>query len=317
LFDYYTRYMLSGVARQMYLRFAAIALLAILIPILSHANPQECNGSSPRPIDTQQIKISIASVEFPVGDTLPEEIRTQLRRNVEKEELTVASGAPDTDWLSELNDVIVREVLQNAGYFKAQTHTTPYLIRAEAQQRSYAVRIEAASGPQYRLGEVQFANVTAFTQDDLRKEVRVVRGEIFDAAKIREAIESVVRLYSTKGHIDATIEPQIEIDDEKQRIDLTMKVSEEAQYRVGTVEVLGVEGGAKHRLVGQLEPGRIFDVSVLRSFLEENASTLPEGASIERNVSIHRRTRDRTVDIVLDVRKTGCIGSARPMFDQR
>ena len=301
----------------MYLRFAAIALLAILIPFLSHANPQECNGSSPRPIDAQQIKISIASVEFPVGDTLSDEIRTQLRRNVEKEEFSVAPGAADTDWLNELNDVVVREVLQNAGYFTAQTQTTPYLIRAEAQQHSYAVRIEAATGPQYRLGEVQFANVTTFTQDDLRKRVRLVTGEIFDTVKIRDAIESIARLYSTRGHIDATIEPQINIDDEKQRIDLTMKVSEEAQYRIGTVEVLGVEGGARHRLVGQLEPGRIFDVSVLRSFLEENASTLPEGASIERNVGIHRRTRDRTVDIVLDVRKTGRMGSARQMFDQR
>jgi hypothetical protein len=304
------------VARQTYLRLAAAALLASLIPpFFSRAHPQECDSSLPPPLNApQQIKISIAGVEFPVGDTLPDEIRTQLRRNVEKKELSVAPGTPDTDWLNELNEVVVREVLANAGYFMAQTHTTPYLIRAEAHERFYAVRIEAESGPQYRLGEIHFANVTAFSQDDLRKQVRLVTGEIFDVAKIREAIEFVAMLYSTKGHIDATIEPQMEIDDDKQQIDLTMQVSEEAQYRVGTIEILGVEGGAKNRLVARLEPGRIFDLSVLRSFMEENVSVLPDRASIERNVNIHRDTRNRTVDIVLDVRKTGCTESATQIY---
>jgi hypothetical protein len=155
-------------------------LVSLIPPFLSDANPQECEGSSRRPINTsQEIKVSIASVEFPVGDILPDEIRVQLRRNVEKQGFSVAPGTPDTDWLNELNEVVVREVLAKAGYFMAQTHTTPYLLRAEARQRVYAVRIEAESGPQYRLGEVQFANVTAFTQDDLRKQVRLGNGRDF------------------------------------------------------------------------------------------------------------------------------------------
>ena len=259
---------------------------------------------------SEEIKVRITSVEFPVGDTLPDEIRVQLRRNVEEQVFSVAAGTPDTDWLDELNEVVVREVLADAGYFRAQRSMTPYLIRAEGPQRFYTVRIEAESGLQYRLGEVRFSNVKAFTQDDLRKQVRLLTGEIFDVAKIREAIESIVTLYSTKGYIDATIEPRMKFDDEKQQIDVMMKLSEEAQYLVGTVEILGVEDGAKNRLVARLHPGRIFDASILRSFVEENVSTLPDGASTERNVNLHRDTHERTVDIVLDVRRTGCTNSS-------
>jgi outer membrane protein assembly factor BamA len=79
------------------------------------------------------------------------------------------------------------------------------------------------------------------------------------------------------------------------------EVSEGAQYRVRTVKIYGVEDGAKNRLVDRLEPGRVFDASALTRFREDD----------ERSVDIHRDTHDRTVDIVIDVRKTGCIESAR------
>jgi outer membrane translocation and assembly module TamA len=303
----------SSVARQTYLRLGAAVLLASLIPPCPPlANSQECKTGS---VDTaQETKVNISSVEFRVGDVVPAEIRTQLRRNVEEHEFSVEPGMPDTDWVNELNEVVVRDVLASAGYFPAQTHTTPYLVRAESHHRLYAVRIEVETGPQYRLGKVQFADVTAFTQDDLPEHVRLVTGEIFDVAKVREAIESIERLYSAKGYIDATIEPQMKIDDEKQQIDLVMKLSEGVQYRVRTVEILGIEGKSKSRLVVLLEPGHVFDASVLRQFLKQNVSTLPAGVSVERNVTINRDTRDRTVDIVLDVRSKGCTESAAHTF---
>jgi outer membrane protein assembly factor BamA len=296
----------------MYLRLSSAALIASLItPCLSNATPQKCDGASLPPIDApQEIKVSIASVEFQGGDALPDEIRTQLIRNVEKQEFSIVPGAPDTDWVSELNEVVVREVLAKEGYFMAQTQTTPYLIRAEAHLLRYAVRIEVKSGLQYRLGKVQFVDVTAFTQDDLRKEARLATGEIFDVAKIREAIESIVKLYSARGYIDATVEPQLNIDDEKPEIDLVMKLSEEAQYRVGAIEILGGEEKTMSRLVALLEPGEIFDGTMLRSFFEENPSLRLNGASLEQNVKIRRRTRDRRVDITLDVRSKGCTDSA-------
>jgi hypothetical protein len=134
-------------------------------------------------------------------------------------------------------------------------------------------------------------------------------GEPFDLSRIREAIESIARLYSTKGYIDATVEPRMDIDDEKRQINLTMRVTEEAQYHVGTVEILGLKNGPRNRLMDRLEPGRVFDASVLQGFLDEN----------ERNVSVHRHTQDCTVDIVLDVRERDCGDGAspgrRPLFE--
>jgi len=269
-------------------------------PFLLTANAQKCeSGSSLPPNAPQQVKISVTSVEFPTSDTLSDELHTQLIATVKKE-FEVATEALDTDWLSDFIEDEVRNVLMNAGYFKAQTSTTPYLIRAEAHQRFYAVRIEGEAGPLYHLAEIQFTSATVFDHADLRKQFRLKTGEPFDLSRIREGIESVHGLYSTKGYIDARIEPRINVNDEKQEINLAMLVNEEVQYRVGTIEINGLDDETTNRLMDRLLPGRVFDISVLKGFLEED----------ERNVNFHRHTHDQTVDIFLDVRKKACVESA-------
>jgi outer membrane protein assembly factor BamA len=156
------------------------------------------------------------------------------------------------------------------------------------------VRIEAQPGSLYRVADIQFTGATVFDQAELRKKIRLKAGDPFSLAAILQGIEAVHKLYSTKGYIDAALEPQMDIDDEKLQINLTMKVTEEAQYRVGSVEILGLDDAAKNRLMERLQPGRVFDMSVLKPFREMD----------ERSVEIRRNVRDRTVNLVVDARKT-------------
>jgi len=188
--------------------------------LTSHASyAQECAPA--HWTDTSQIKIVIASVEFPAHDNFSDDLRGQVMRNVEEREITIDAATPDSDWLDELSEVTARDTLMNAGYFHAQLRTIPFLIRAEAHQRTYAVRIEADTGPLFRLSAVYFENAIVFTNDELKKQARLTSGEPFSLAGTRRAIESIARLYRTKGYIDATIEPVVQVDDEKQQIDLT------------------------------------------------------------------------------------------------
>jgi outer membrane protein assembly factor BamA len=280
----------APVVGHLFLRIAAAALLAGFASILSNA--QDCD---PHHRDTSKIKVIIASVEFPANDNLPEELRTQLKENVQKTEIGIDADTPDWNWFDELNGVSA-ESLMNAGYFHAQVRTTPFLIRAEAHERTYALRIDSQAGALFRLGAVQFENGTVFTEDELRKRARLTAGEPFSLARTRRAIESISRLYGTKGYIDVTIEPVMRVDDEKQQIDLTLKLSEEAQYRVGTLQTLGMDDAAKNRLADRLPPGHILDMSLLKS---------PRGED-DRYIEIRRNTRQHTADVVVDIRKKSC-----------
>lgn len=184
----------------------------------------------------------------------------------------------------------------NGGYFHAQIQATPFLIRAEARQRTYAVRIEAETGPLFRLGEVRFENATAFPLRELRKQLPMT-GELFSLLQVRRAIESISRMYRTKGYIDLTIEPVMDADEENQKINLTLKLSEEVQYRVGSVKILGADDATKNRLTQQLALDSVFDMAVLDSLW----------AGDERSVEIRRHTRERTVGVTVDVHKKDCV----------
>jgi outer membrane protein assembly factor BamA len=277
--------------------YSHLAIAALLVcsftPFLTNA--QECDNSR-RTDASQQTKIVIASVEFPTNDNLSDELRTQLRKNIEEKEISIGVEKPDSDWLDELNEVAARDTLMNAGYFHAQLRTIPFLIRAEAHQRYYALRIEAETGPLFRMGEVQFENATVFTNDELRKQVRLIAGEPFSLLNAWKAVESITQMYRTKGYIDLMIEPVIDVDDEKQQINLTFKLTEEAQYRVGSVEILGLNDQAKKHLMDSLQPSQVFDMSVLRSFQEAN----------EQAVELRRDRRNHTVDVVVDFQKKHC-----------
>jgi outer membrane protein assembly factor BamA len=289
----------------MYWRFGIPALFVTLsIPHPLWAQSQECiDTHSSTPAAAQEIKINIVGVEFRGEDPLSDGIRAKLVNDIQSTSFSVEPGASDSDWVLELDEVGITGFLRDQGYFKAKTETTPYMISAEPRRRSYVVAVRIESGPEYRLGEIQFANVTAFAPAELRKQARLAEGEIFDVSKIRDAIESIDRLYSARGYIDTTVEPQTKINDQTQQIDLVMKLNESEQYRVGAVEIHGLETKAENLLKPLLEHGRVFDGTSVPRFLEENRHLLPTDASPERNIRVRRDVRNSTVDIVLDFRR--------------
>lgn len=288
----------------MHLRHCISVLLATLtLPHLVSAQSHLCADSSTlEPTAGERIGINIVSVEFRGENSLSDEIRAKLVEEIEKSNLTVPAASSDADWIEELNEVVVRGVLADHGYFTARPQTTPHLIKAELHRRNYVVTLEIESGLQYHLGDIRFKNVTAFATEELRKQIDLQPGELFNVSKIREAINSIYRLYSGSGYIDTTITPDTTIDKEKQRIDLVMTLHENKQYRVGTIEILGLGTDAASHLTALLRPGAVFDGNLLHRFFKENRSLLPEDTSPEKVSFIGRDSRSGTVAIVLDFR---------------
>ena len=78
---------------HMYLRIAAAVLLAGFASIPSNA--QDCD---PHHRDASNIKVTIASVEFPANDNLPEELRSQIKEKVQETEISIDADTPDSNW---------------------------------------------------------------------------------------------------------------------------------------------------------------------------------------------------------------------------
>jgi outer membrane protein assembly factor BamA len=126
-------------------------------------------------------------------------------------------------------------------------------------------------------------------------------GAAFDVAKIGIGLESLGRLYGSRGYIDFTPEPHTEIDEDTGTISLIIILDQQKQYRVGKVEVWGPDDAKEKLLQSQWETGGIFDREKLETFFQENKSLLPSDASRE-DVVVLRNAKEGTVDLTFDFR---------------
>ena len=284
-------------------RFSVLVLLATTL--ISHrldAQSQAClERESEEPTAAQNIKITVADVEFSGADPLTDESRTQLVNRVKKLDVRITPEDDDSRWLEQLQGPI-RDAFLEQGYFRAQVEARPYLIRAEANERHYALRVEIISGPQYRLDEITFSGAEAFAIPELRKQLSLHHGDLFDVLEIHRAIDSMNWLYHETGFIDMVVEPETRIDHKTRFINVAFKVHEGKQYHVGTVEIYGLAGTDDQALRSQVSPGQVFDARAFAKFTEKYRAGHPRDTLSDRAIWLRRNAANGTVDIVVDFR---------------
>ena len=191
----------------------------------------------------------------------------------------------------------------------ASTEVMPYLVKAEPDQRSHIVSFTIENGPQYRVRTLQVLNASVFETVELREQIPLESGEIHNPDKIWDGIKSIERLYVSKGYIDTTAGVTFSVDHSERLVDVFVEVREGKQYRVGTVQILGLSARAENLLKSILEPGQIFDSQSFTDFLKEERGLLPVDAS-DNDITMGRNLDDGTLEIALDFRR--CPGDKIP-----
>jgi outer membrane translocation and assembly module TamA len=281
-----------------------VILLALvtLIGLTCSPLPTQASGCKDPASGLDRTKIKIVAVEFRPESVLPDHLRAQVSEALLASKLTISPENPrEWEWVSELEAVTAGDVLSSQGYFKAQTEIVPYLEKAERCTQFYAASVSIESGRQYRMGKIGFS-AKVFSEAQLKDQMQIATGDLFDVSKIRASLDALHRMYCRKGYINSTFEPAMELEETKGLIDVTIKVEEEKQYRVNSVEILGLEKSVETLLRSQIniQKGDIFDSPSLVEVLRKNQTFLPSGTSIEKLISLYRDTEEGTVDVVID-----------------
>ncbi len=268
---------------------------------------QEIRERQPAP---ENVKIHVARIEFDKEDVIPadvqEEISTGLQnivfeRNEEKSFLN--------ELANEIAEVPVGEAFRSRGYFKVTATATATELWRDAADIGVVVAVRATLGPQYGTGEIRIESADpdhplTLSSEMLRSLIPLQAGELFSTKSVREGLENIGRTYGREGYIDMTPEPDTMVDDARRIIDLVVKIDEQVQYHVGSIEFLGVSGAFQQKLQESLpKAGEVFDTSRLNEFFEINKAILPSDASRD-DVNVRRDNKARTVVIVFDFR--GC-----------
>jgi hypothetical protein len=256
-----------------------------------------------------QIKINITDVEFTPQSSLPDELRAEIVERIRNFKISASIRDPDADWPNTVAAGTISKALRAGGYFQVSSKLTPYLVKAETDQRSYILSIEMETGPVYHIGELRVRDATAFSPSELRDQIPLKTGDVMNDDKLWEGIESIKQLYAQKGYIEINVGVTGGIDHTKHRVDVTLEIREGKQYRVGTIKVDGLGLKMETLLRSSLEPGQVFDGTIIKRFVTENKETLPTDAA-ERDLSIQRDSEEGAVNLVFDFRRCTAVQTA-------
>jgi outer membrane protein assembly factor BamA len=104
-----------------------------------------------------------------------------------------------------------------------------------------------------------------FPEADLRKLVELQEGDVFKADKIRKSLDAFRQLYASEGYIDFTPMPGFGVDNANQRVSLILVFDQEKQFRIGTVEVLGLNPSTEAALRSIMKTGEVFTMMRLNN----------------------------------------------------
>lgn len=86
---------------------------------------------------------------------------------------------------------------------------------------------------------VKFSGNKKIDDDDIKEVLTVKKNELLDMNKISKNTEAILRLYHDKGFMMASVDPNVEINKEKQEVTIDFKVVEGKKSRVKKVTITG------------------------------------------------------------------------------
>jgi outer membrane protein assembly factor BamA len=266
---------------------------------------QEIREMQPAPA---RVSVHVTRVEFDSNDGIPADVQEEIS---EKLQSRVFEPALDSAYLNDLEtetaEVGVRGALRDRGYFKATATARLTPLWREGTDISFVVVISATPGSQYRTGDIRIESTDskyplAISPEILRGLIPLQRGELFSTERVRTGLENLGRVYGREGYVDMTPAPETQVDEERRTVDLVVKIDQQAQYRVGSIEFLGVESMTREKLLESLpKPGEVFDSTKLNEFFKVNRAILSSDASRD-DMSVRRDDKTRMVAILFDFR---------------
>jgi outer membrane protein insertion porin family len=239
--------------------------------------------------------------------------------------IPVMSKTFDREKLNEDIEIGIRGMYQDNGYFKANVgepilenvDTTGFRMGVPVAGRSHGkavnITIPIEEGDRYHMGTLKIVSADpdkalSLKVDALKSIFPLHPGDLFAVGKIRKALEDYGKAYGQYGFIDFTAEPEMDIDDEKKVINLTLKFNEEKQYYVRRIDFSG-NTTTRDKVIrrellideGQLFNKRAWELSILRL----NQLDYFDRIEADKAAEIKRNTKEGTVDINLKLKEKG------------
>lgn len=250
------------------------------------------------PVPQPFVSVTISNVKFENTSRLSPARRRELAA-----EIKTNNRWPISSPQSLLSASIRQRVLaaySDEGYWRARVEVTVVPVRSGEVE--VAIR-GIKEGRQYHLGGLAWSGVTAFPESQLSEVMGLRQGEVIKRTQAEQGMESVRRLYASRGYLNYSAVPQIQFNDERGTLILQLAIDEGGSFTFEKLDVLGADSTVRDRLLKEwpLLVGDVYPENTVEDFLAAHLPLLPPA----RQRDLVCRTLDlstHTIAFVLDFR---------------
>jgi len=172
----------------------------------------------------------------------------------------------------------VRALFQDRGYFTVEVKSVKFKAGDPLGiPKPVTMEADVAEGPKYKVGTINFVKNRAFPAERLRSEFPLKTGAVFERGKVVSGIDGLRKVYAKHGYLDYVAIPETTPGSDA-TMDLSCKIEEGPQYRMGKVEFVGKkEMISRLQVQWKLAEGSVYDASYVDRYIETNRDFLPEG----------------------------------------
>ncbi len=136
------------------------------------------------------------------------------------------------------NDVErIKEVYMNRGYLDVQVGTPS--IELDESQEWFTLVFPIVEGEPYIVSQIQYRGNEVFSDEELRDELDIQPGDVFQRAKIRDEITRLTDLYGGRGYAFADATPSIEPDPATRSARIGFSIEEGEMVRIKDIRITG------------------------------------------------------------------------------
>ena len=249
----------------------------------------------------EEVSIRISGFEFPGAS--PEQtalLTTAARRAI--------GGNYSRPGLAVVAKLDLLPVYLQRGYLRAEfgpsdARVLPHPPAADDAQGLADVQVDAivpvTPGKVYSTSSVDWKGNSAIATSEVAPLLHLPPGQPADAVRLLRDLENVSELYRSRGYMTVQIKPDAQFDDEKSTVRYGLNIVEGDLYKMGELEILGLDTQAKARMraAWTLREGEPYNADYPKKFLEDTRQLAPRG--VPWAVSIHESldAKDKTVDV--------------------
>jgi outer membrane protein assembly factor BamA len=202
----------------------------------------------------------------------------------------------------ELIPARVLDALQQRGYFRSEVGDPEITVVSEGPtEKVIDVAVRVKTGPVYKLRMLILAGNRAFRADELRAQLPIKPGEVFNTEKLRVGLDNLLKFYVDEGYINFVPCHDIEVFEDTTEIGLKITFKEGARFYFGGLNLsrLPLNAEAAQTIAADWSSlkGQPYSDTELRDFTKQHSEVLPNGFLPEQNLEIRQDLKTHTVAV--------------------